>query len=425
MIVLLRLGGVSLLALVFSALFVPTTYHEIKIGFLLAALTSIGILGLSSKLIWSSETLMACFMLAIFGLLNSVHGLLNSAPGAVRVLSVMVVWPILYAVLSTMLNRPDAIKILVSTLAVTFVAIQSYSFLYLGYMAGVVPDVLYFELDQGQGVGFYDGTVEYSLYSISSLLFLMPFWLHYLFNLVHEKRAKISHWVLLLTGLVICVLTGRRAVQLVVLISPFLVLLSVVMVGGGIQKGYRVVGSLFNVYSMALVSISVVILLFVFFSMGIHFDAIAENFKHGFEFTSDISASERGNQFVSLMNAWLDGNLLFGAGNGSHTDYLRSDDMPWAYELTYVYLLFSTGIVGVLFYFGWFGWGLLRIRNALLYRPDMGFYITPIITGVFGLAVGAASNPYFAKFDYLWIVLLPHLLAGAIKYQGNSVVKYV
>ena len=95
--VFLNIAGTSLLALILLALFVPTTYHEIKIGFLLAALTCIGTLGLSSKLVWSSETLMACFMLAIFGLLNSVHGLLNSAPGAVRVLSVMAVWPILYA----------------------------------------------------------------------------------------------------------------------------------------------------------------------------------------------------------------------------------------------------------------------------------------------------------------------------------------
>lgn len=423
--VLLFIVDTCLLALIFLALFVPTSYQEIKIVFLLLALTGLGVLALYSKLVWSGDTLLACFLLAIFGLLNSVHGLFNSAPGAVRVLSVMTLWPILYAVLSTMLNRPDAVKMLVSTLTITFIAIQLYSFLYLGNMTGVVPDVLYFELEQGQNIGLNGSTVEYSLYSISSLLFLMPFWLHYLFYLANEKRAKIIHWAVLIIGLVLCVLTGRRAVQLVVLMSPFLVVISEAIFCGGMNKAVKSIGRLFNIYNVVFISLGAASLLFVFESMGLQFSPMVDSFKSGFEFTTDVSASARGDQFVSLMSAWLDGNLLFGAGNGSHTDYLRSESMPWAYELTYVYLLFSTGIVGVLFYFGWFGWGLLRIRNELNKRPDVSIYAVPIITGVFSLAIGAAANPSFLKFDYLWIILLPHLLAGAIKYQRINVGKNV
>lgn len=424
---LLNIVGTSLLVLIFLALFVPITYQEIKIVFLLLALTGVVVLGIySKKLIWSERTLMACFLLATFGLVNSLHGELNSAPGAFRVLTVMTVWPILFAILSTMLNRPNAIRMLIFTLTITLLVLVAYSFLFLGNMSGVVPDALYFELDQGQAIGFYDGTVEYSLHSISSLLFLIPFWVHYLLILNRTDKAKIIHWIVLFVGLFLCVLTGRRAVQLVVLMSPFIVMATEAMVGSGLRRGLSLFKFFFIWRYASFLIIGAIGLTFVFASIEIRLDALVEEFMLGFNFSEFSSAVERVNQFYSLINSWFNGNLLIGAGNGSHTDYLRSAHMPWAYELSYVYLLFSTGVVGVLFYFGWFGWGLMRIRNALIYRPDMRIYVLPLITGVFGLAIGAASNPYFQKFDYLWILLLPHLLAGAVKHQRKHVTgKYV
>jgi hypothetical protein len=298
-------------------------------------------------------------------------------------------------------------------------AVLAYQSLFIGNMIGVVPDEIYFELDQGQNVGFYSNTTEFTLYSISSLLFFTPFWVHFLLNLIRENRAKIIHWAVLFTALTLCVLTGRRAVQILIFLSPIIVLTTEKIVGGGVIAAFRLLGGLFNWRNTAVLSVGAVVLLFTFVSLDFRLDALIEDFMRGFAFddANNLDASARSYQYDSLTQAWLDGNLLFGAGNGSHTDYVRSDNMPWAYELTYIYLLFSTGIVGVLFYFWWFGWGLLRIRDALRLRPDMVMYVAPMISGVLGLAIAAASNPYFGKFDYLWIIMLPHLLAGGIKYQ--------
>ena len=138
----------------------------------------------------------------------------------------------------------------------------------------------------------------------------------------------------------------------------------------------------------------------------------------GFNFESGESSQLRTGQFLGLYQGWVDGNLFFGAGNGAALNsVVRDIDMPWAYELTYSYLLYSTGLVGSSCYFAWFGWGVLRLRNALLISPEMGFLVGPIMSGVFGLGIAAASNPYFGKFDYLWIILLPHLIAGGIRFQ--------
>ncbi|MHB8759490.1 MAG: hypothetical protein ACYC5S_05140 [Thiobacillus sp.] len=45
-----------------------------------------------------------------------------------------------------------------------------------------------------------------------------------------------------------------------------------------------------------------------------------------------------------------------------------------------------------------------------------GFCLAALIE----ISIGAATNPYIGKFDYLWIVLLPHLLADAVRYQSTD-----
>ena len=420
--ILLFTSGSSLLALVFLSLFVPTAYVGIKVIFLLLALSNLLIFSCYSKLVWSYKTLLACLLVSSFGFANSLHGLVNGAPGAFKVLTVMAIWPILYAVISSILNRPQAIKLLFSTLKVSLIAVLFYSYLFLGNMAGIVPDLFYIELEQAQNVGFYEGVVEFSLSSTASLLFLIPLWLHMVINLVREKKAKLIYWIVLLFSLLLCVLTGRRALLLVVVLSPAIVLVTEMILGRGRMFLRNVVKGFVNWKSVAIVLIFISGLAFLFATIDIHLNLVFFDFIEGFNFSdsSNIASSERANQFISLMHAWGDGNLLFGKGNGSHTNYLRSYEMPWAYELTYIYLLFSTGIVGVVFYMSWFTWGVIRLRKALLVRSDMLVTVAPMITGMFSLAIGAASNPYFSKFDYLWIIFLPHLLAGAIKHQEKG-----
>jgi hypothetical protein len=416
------ISGSCLLALIFLALFVPTSYPEIKIVLLILTLLSMMLLAGYIKIFWDRKTILACIFIAVFGLLNSLHGVINDTPGALRVLSVMSVWPIFYLFLSSMLNRPDALRIMVRTLEVVFIAVLVYSFLFLGRMINIVSEGLYFELDQGQAIGLYDGTIEFSLHSVASLLFLMPFYMHYIFKLNHQKKLKLLNWLIFIIGFVLTILTGRRAVLLILLISPFIIYLTEFLIVQRLQIINRLLLGLINLRNTIMVSAVTILLIALFINIDIRLDALVEDFMRGFDFDNpaSIDAVERGNQYKSLINGWYSGNILFGAGNGSHTEYLRSSDMPWAYELTYIYLLFSNGIIGILFYFSWFGWGLLRIRRALKLRPDMALYVLPMITGTVGFAIGAASNPYFGKFDFLWIIFLPHLLAGAIIYQRKE-----
>lgn len=350
---------------------------------------------------------------------NSLHGLLNDTPGAIRVLTVMCVWPIAYTVLSTLMNANYALEYINRTLVFCLLLLIFYSFLYLGHVANVVPDFLYFELDQGQAVGFYSGYIEYNLYSISSLLFLLPYFAHCIYIKSQNCVTTNSSLLLIGAGVILSIATGRRAVILVVLLIPFIIAASQ-LITRAFGKIYFITILRFMKYNWLALLIIGILSSYCFFSIGITFDAVAEMFVEGFSFQGDDgSPDERNVQFHSLINAWQNGNLLFGSGNGSATDVVRSYEMKWAYELTYIYLLFSNGIVGVIVYVLWYAWGLFRIRFKLLARPELAHLVLPIISGSFGMLIGAASNPYVGKFDYLWIVMLPHLLAGCLKYQYN------
>lgn len=412
----IKISSVSVCALIFMALFVPTTYLQIKIPFLLVAILSTSALGLENNRLWDKTTIYACSVLAIFGFLNSVHGQFNDAPGAVRVLSVMFAWPLLYGFLSIFANQPEAILSLSKLFLATLFFIIVYSFLYIGHESGIVPDLLYFELDQGQIIGFYEGFYEYNLYSISSLLFLVPFAFHRALNLYYKSEISIKTVSLLIATILLVVLTGRRAVQLVLMMTPIFIITSHIILDIKLNKSNQK-KPIKVFYKIILLIFGGLAIIYFLTKMTIDMDVLWSIFIDGFDFVEGESSFARTAQFDSLMQAWLNGNILFGAGNGAAVDVVRSDEFSWAYELTYIYLLFSTGIVGVIFYFGWFGWGLLRVRNGLQNTPTIAPYVAPMITGVFGLAIGAATNPYFGKFDYLWIIMLPHLIAGGLKYQ--------
>jgi len=55
----------------------------------------------------------------------------------------------------------------------------------------------------------------------------------------------------------------------------------------------------------------------------------------------------------------------FGHGYGAVAHVVRSETMPWAYELQYLAMLFHTGIVGTLLYADGIGWVYWQRQRAI------------------------------------------------------------
>ena len=115
----------------------------------------------------------------------------------------------------------------------------------------------------------------------------------------------------------------------------------------------------------------------------------------------------REEQYAALLDGWSE-NLILGGGHGSYVPAsLRSETMPWAYELYYLALLYQTGVVGMTFYTAgvlWIYWmGVKIIREGGVLARMM----FPTLVALSCFLIASGTNPYLPRFDGLWVIFLP------------------
>jgi hypothetical protein len=277
----------------------------------------------------------------ITGLALILQGVFNYAPGALRVITVYVVWPIVFTVLIAGVTSEGMVAGLLRTLVIAALAIDLYSLSYVSFSLGWLPDLLYVPLDQGQAIGFYQGYVQYNLYSLATLLFLIPFVVAGLLTWPGRSRTVVSRfwlWTALILGLILVLLSGRRALLVVAGLSPFITLIFRSFLPRPQKLQLR--GDLKRFFVWVTLVLSALIL-FLRLTYGFNVASLVEFFGRGFEPMADVGAFVRREQFLALLSAWADSPLI-GAGHGaSAAGLIRSEELPWSYELYYLALLFQ------------------------------------------------------------------------------------
>jgi hypothetical protein len=396
--------------LFFMMLFVPTAYQEVKACLLLlvVGMISVGVLQ-RDRLTLHPVVLLWVLFLATVGLAFMLLGLANGTPGALRVGTVYVLWPLVYSLMVAGTAHEKVLRELSRILVAATIAIGLYGMSYILHAAGWLPDFLYIPIDQGQEIGFYQGFVEFRLYAISSLLFLVPFLVAALLTWPADQTIPVSRlglWVAFIAGSMLTLLTGRRALLLVIGLSPLVALIFRAFLPLSEKQRQRtLVIRFFTSGGLALIGL----VSYLNFISGFDVLAVVDMFVTGFDFTGagDIGASERSEQFVAMLQAWPD-HLWFGFGHGASVPgSIRASDMPWAYELSYMALLFHTGILGFLAYTAgvvWIFWMGVRI---IRFGNELSLYMVPILVGTACFLIANATNPYLEKYDYLWVIFLP------------------
>lgn len=395
--------------LFFMMLFVPTTYQLAK-GIILAIcmiIISVKILFNKGKTNLHPSVLKWTGFYILLGLIFIFIGVLRGAPGALRVSTVYVLWPIVFTILITGASKLKIIQGIMRTMVIATIVIGIYSLSYILWSWGWLPNVFYIPLDLGQSIGFYKGYTEYALYNISSLIFLVPFLLAALLtwpkdqNLIGMSRKWL--WFAFVLGISLVIFSGRRALILVVLVSPVVILILSRFLSPMIKsKRMRIL----TLLGMMLI----LTILFYYLSTVFAFNVndMKDMFTEGFDFSHNTDPARSG-QFEALINGWKQ-YPLFGAGHGAAVSYSRSDTQSWAYELSYVALLYQTGIVGLILYslcILWIVWKGIKIIKS---RCSLGLLELPILTGLICFLIANATNPYLGKFDYMWVIFLPMLL---------------
>ena len=90
------------------------------------------------------------------------------------------------------------------------------------------------------------------------------------------------------------------------------------------------------------------------------------------------------------------------------------------YELSYVALLFHTGIVGFAIYAAAVIW-IYRMGLRIIRSGDrIGLYMVPALVGTTCFLIANATNPYLEKFDYIWVIFLPVALINYWLLTGDE-----
>ncbi|MCL0081485.1 hypothetical protein M1N64_04580 [Peptococcaceae bacterium] len=215
--------------LFFMMLFVPTTYQPVKAVLLFMVLSGITLSTIArGRITLHPQILLWTLLMMTVGLSFMFWGFINYAPGALRVGTVHLLWPFVYTMLVAGAVSERVLTGLLKVLVLATIAIGLYGFSFILYAYGWLPEILYIPIDQGQAIGFYQGFVEFNLYSLASLLFLVPFIVGCLLVWSKNDAMPISRlwlWIALFLGLLLVLLSGRRALLLVVAVSPFIALI--------------------------------------------------------------------------------------------------------------------------------------------------------------------------------------------------------
>ena len=395
------------LALLFGMVFLPTAYQPLKAVLLgVALVVAVGASWQAPTATVHRQTLLWALAFVICGLAFMSRGLLRGEPGALRVGSVWVAWPLAFVVVLACAPSSAIVEKHLGVLVAATLASVVYGLEFVLEQGGWIPRSLFPDLFSDQGVGFYEGFIELRLPSLAVLPFALPFSIAAAVTWSRGGGPVRRRWIwlALAASLLLTALSGRRAVLLVAALAPVLTLVLLSLLPARDRRHLRG-PTLVLVASLTLCVVAIGAFLGSLF--GFDSGLLWEMFREGFDPTASESSSIRATQLRELVHGWSHVPLLGTGHGGFTTEHIRDPDRPWSYELSYQALLFQTGIVGFVLYAALIGWIYLQVLRMVRCGGPTGLLMLPIAVGLTTFLLANATNPYLLKFDFMWVVFLP------------------
>jgi hypothetical protein len=354
--------------------------------------------------------------LSVLAFVFVLEGFFAGAPGAEKAALVYVVWPILYTVVITGIRCERILFRIIGAVIVSVSCIGVYSIVYLLIKTDILPENRFFDLISfdwhAQAFALHEGYVGMQFPGVDSLPFLLPFTVAALVTYLPRKGGapplrRAWLWAAAFFGMACVLVSGRRALYLLILTSPFLTLLFLSfqpMVERHLSRKALVRVTASGVLGLV---ISLIVLNAIY---GVTLSGLTDRLSVGFNFSptsEDPGTTERRDQYHALLAGWMESPLL-GAGHGAPAfGSIRSQLTPWNYELDYLALLYQTGIVGIAAYGAgifWIYWkGVQVIRSG----GHLSALMVACLVGMSSVLIANATNPYLARFDGMWAIFLP------------------
>jgi hypothetical protein len=342
------------------------------------------------------------FTTTVVGLYSLINGVFINIENALRHSTIYLVWPIIFVYLVGFSTQPSkiilflkaiVIGVFLSSIMGLVLVVLSTLDLYSGFIAD------FFE-NQGARSGYHDGYIKYRLYNVATLIYGVSFMYVIVADNMSEnwmtKRWKIFIYVTIVLLMLATLISGRRGAWITILTAPAIHLLLSRIVGHKVP--------------IKRILFAFIMFIPIFVTTVILFDLdISELFsvlQTVVEFEENASNIARAEQMDSLLAGWAN-SPLFGNGLGTSASIVRSDDLPWAYELSYIAVLFHTGLLGLIVYSGAIFWIFATGTRLMITQKISRSIFLPLLTGLACFLMANATNPYLSTFDYLWTIFLP------------------
>jgi hypothetical protein len=348
----------------------------------------------------------------LMGTLYGIYGVIEGNPGALPVTKLVVFYVFVHMIFNSAITSRHSWKYLHNTL----ISASSFLCLYLVLSAlnayGLWPDWLYYALETDTGyreinpdvLGNY-GRFSLSTSSLPALLFVQPYVVGFLITNPNKRSRTLSLLAVVMTT--IMVLSGRRILLIIAVLSPLAAAIGMRL----LYPRHHIAKPVVWRGTFAFAGAAVLALALVVRLAGISIDAtfshLTDSLKPEWVTADGVLPNPRIETIKQLFEGWQ-ARPLFGFGSGaSYANYTRSEEAPWSYEVVYMQFLYSWGICGCALY----GAGIYSIVKALVGVFKSGSfyarYALPLILGMLAFLVATATNPYFPKFDTLFVIFLP------------------
>ncbi|HFG1962985.1 TPA: hypothetical protein ACGF38_003616 [Vibrio cholerae] len=277
----------------------------------------------------------------------------------------------------------------------------SFLYLFLSFFLGFyIPS--YFIQEFQMIMGVHTNYIQVNMESVGMLFFIMPYLITHI--LIKNEKSPILEFLALIIVIICALLSGRRALWICLLVSPFISLILIKLTG---------LRERFGLWSYSFVIVvGLIFLSYLIVEKGI-LDYVVGAFS---------SIDERTIQKPYLIDGFFN-NLFIGSGIGGTLGYTRSESYPWLFELTYHQRLFNYGLLGfVLFHAMIAIYSFFKLRYSSLAVNSVRTHFISIFSGIVILLIGSYSNPYMGSFDFLFLMWL-FFLYGCVGSRTNNVHK--
>jgi len=378
--------------LIFSVLFAPSHFQFFKLFLIVSLLVfSIHFIVKSKKIPLYKSVFWWCTLYILINFIYLLVGTFNNIETFYQLFPVNVLWPIVFVFIIVIPSSKFITVNFTRTFIVSLIFIQIFIFsVYLNFI-NIIPDSSLLNLDIGQTINNNFNYLNFDTPSVTSLFFLLPYLVSILLVNKNPKSKILFYSFLIISGLILSIIIGRRTLLVIILLSPFV-------------SGFwtRISSNLRINFHRILMIFSLIFLLGLIFINFVSIDLRVENLD---TYLIQQGTLIRIDQFNSLIDGWLS-SPLFGVGSGVNASIVRSTNVPGTYELTYVALLFHRGIFGLAIYFYMILWVLKKLIFLVRFNYSSISYIVPFLTGFTSLLLAESTNPYMGSFDGMWVLFL-------------------